>query len=182
MGFHGPLGFLLHPLRLTQNLKMIDWKMMFLFQGCILRLQVNLPGVTTSHQKKSHLSTGRESLAKNERWWSHHLEWHLDSTKRSSRWKHMLWFNCGSCTRRNFRPDFFCFFWGRGGWCLVVLKGCLRGDSWMEFGEDFVWGGWDEMIWGWNLYSLRISWDPPMEGFERTCMTQGCFGPQKEQK
>ena len=44
---------------------------------------------------------------------------------------------------------------------VVVLKDCLRGDCWMEFGEDFVGGGWDVMIWGWNLYSLRISWDPP---------------------
>ena len=149
MGFHGPLGFLLHPLRLTQNLKMIVWKMMFLFQGCILRLQVNLPGVTTSHQKKSHLSTGRESLAKNERWWSHHLEWHLDSTKRSSRWKHMLWFNRGSCTRRNFRPDFFCFFGGGGvgvwwfwrivwgaivGWNLVRILSEVVGMRWFEDG------------------------------------------------
>ena len=30
--------------KLTWNLKMIGWKMIFLFQGCILRFHVNLPG------------------------------------------------------------------------------------------------------------------------------------------
>ena len=33
---------------LTWNLKMMVWKMIFLFQGCILRFHVNLPGCNTS--------------------------------------------------------------------------------------------------------------------------------------
>ena len=33
-----------HPRRLTWNLKMMVWKMTFLFQGYILRFHVNLPG------------------------------------------------------------------------------------------------------------------------------------------
>ena len=34
----------IHPGRSTWNLKMMVWKMIFLFQGCILRFHVNLPG------------------------------------------------------------------------------------------------------------------------------------------
>ena len=36
------------PRNLTWNLKMMVWKMVFLFQGCILRFHVNLPGCNTS--------------------------------------------------------------------------------------------------------------------------------------
>ena len=43
---HGKLSKLIHPRRLTQNLKMDRWKMIFLFQGCLLRFHVNLPGCT----------------------------------------------------------------------------------------------------------------------------------------
>ena len=42
----------------------------------------------------------------------------------------------------------------------MVLKGCLRGDCWMEFGEDFVGGGWDEMIWGWNFIFPKDQLEP----------------------
>ena len=38
----------LHPGKLTWNLKMMVWKLMFLFQGSILRFHVNLPGVSIS--------------------------------------------------------------------------------------------------------------------------------------
>ena len=37
-----------HPGRLTWNLKMMVWKMMFLFNWVIFRFHVNLPGRTLS--------------------------------------------------------------------------------------------------------------------------------------
>ena len=32
-----------------------------------------------------------------------------------------------------------------------------------------------------NINYPKDQKDPPMEGFERTCMTQGCLGPQNSQ-
>ena len=44
LGGNNPLFWGETPRRLTYNLKMVVWKMIFLFQGCILRFHVNLPG------------------------------------------------------------------------------------------------------------------------------------------
>ena len=36
----------IHPRRFTLNMKMMFWKIIFLFQGCILRFHINLLGCT----------------------------------------------------------------------------------------------------------------------------------------
>jgi len=46
----------LHPGRLTWNLKMMVWKMIFLFNWVIIRFLVNLPGCNNSlrgHKQKT---------------------------------------------------------------------------------------------------------------------------------
>ena len=50
------------PPRLTQNLKMMVWKMFLLFQGCILRFHVNLPGCTRKMSRLIFRSFGRVHL------------------------------------------------------------------------------------------------------------------------
>ena len=45
-------GNVLHPGRLTWNLKMMVWKMIFLFNWVIFRFHVNLPGCTRNPKAK----------------------------------------------------------------------------------------------------------------------------------
>ena len=60
------------PGNLTLNLKMVNWKMVFLFHGCILRFHVNLPGCSHTLQTNQDMTmtapTGWKSLLRWPTW------------------------------------------------------------------------------------------------------------------